>query len=156
MTKLERNALIFVMASGVLSQCVHAADPIRPDPKLTPGVTVSVPLARLCKPGYASSVRNVPESEKSSVYREYGITHHARGEFEVDHLISLELGGANDIRNLWPESYQTKPLNAHVKDRLEDRLHALVCHGKVSLKDAQKAISADWVRAYRKYIGEKP
>lgn len=49
-----------------------------PDRKLTPGATVSVPLSKLCEKGYASSVRNVPESIKKQAYEEYGITSHRR------------------------------------------------------------------------------
>jgi hypothetical protein len=86
---------------------------------------------------------------KAEVYR--GITHHAAGEYEVDHLISLELGGSNDIKNLWPESYRTEPWNAHVKDKLEDRLHDLVCAGRISLAEAQRAIATDWIAAYRRF-----
>jgi hypothetical protein len=96
----------------------------------------------------------VPESVKKEVYAEYHITHHSKGQYEVDHLISLELGGSNDIKNLWPESYLTDPWNAHVKDKLENRLHRLVCTGKITLKEAQDAISKDWIAAYIKYISE--
>jgi hypothetical protein len=64
----------------------------------------------------------------------------------------LELGGSNDIRNLWPQSYTTKPLNAHTKDALEDHLHALVCAGKVPLLQAQHDISTDWPAASKKYM----
>jgi hypothetical protein len=103
-------------------------------------------------PAYAKSVRHVSGKVKAQVYREYGIAHHAAGEYEVDHLISLELGGSNDIKNLWPESYRTEPWNAHVKDKLEDRLHALVCAGRLSLPEAQKAIATDWIAAYRRYV----
>ena len=56
-------------------------------------------------PSYAHSVRNVSAATKRAVYAEYGIASHQPGKYEVDHLISLELGGSNDIRNLWPESY---------------------------------------------------
>jgi hypothetical protein len=34
---------------------------------------------------------------------------------------------------------------AHVKDKLEDRLHALICPGKLPIKQAQHEIAVDWV-----------
>src|SRR5579875_1471470 len=43
------------------------------------------------------------------VYREYGVEHHQSGAHEIDHLISLGLGGSNDIRDLWPENLDTQP-----------------------------------------------
>ena len=89
------------------------------------------------------------------IYRAYGITKKQRSggsHFEVDHLISLELGGADVAENLWPQSYETQPWNAHVKDKLEDRLHALVCSGKMPLEQAQRDIAADWIAAYHKYV----
>ena len=133
--------------------------PIRPDPTLTPGKWQEppVPLSVLCTPGYSATVRNVPESLKDKVFERYGMDpkHIVRGAYEIDHEISLELGGTNDIENLWPESYVTEPWNAHKKDRLENRLHWLVCHGKLELSDAQKAISGDWIAAYQLYVGDK-
>jgi len=75
-------------------------------------------------------VRAVPQGIKQEVYREYGITSHGRGDYEIDHLIPLELGGSNSIKNLWPESYRTLAWSARVKDRLENKLHELVCSGK--------------------------
>jgi hypothetical protein len=73
----------------------------------------------------------------------------------VDHLISLELGGSNSIRNLWPESFSTQPWNARVKDRLENRLHREVCSGRMSLHDAQRAIATNWIDAYNTYVGAR-
>jgi hypothetical protein len=103
-----------------LTQVVLAQQPtpIVPDPKLTPGDTFDITAQDLCVPGYAKKVRNVPQEVRREVYREYGITSHGRGDYEVDHLISLELGGSNSIKNLWPESYRTSPWNDRVKDRL--------------------------------------
>jgi hypothetical protein len=74
--------------------------------------------------------------------------------YEEDHLISLELGGnPRSPDNLWPEPW-FGPWNAHIKDKLENTLHKMVCDGQISLGDAQKAIATDWVAAYKKYIGK--
>lgn len=126
--------------------------PISPDPQLTPGATLAVTTDDLCVPGYTQMVRDVPVEVKREVYAEYGITHHEPGEYEVDHLISLELGGSNSIKNLWPESYETQPWNAHVKDALEDELHRRVCSGELDLKTAQHDISTSWIQAYKQYF----
>ena len=127
-----------------------------PNPAMTPGDVLTTDVARICTPGYSKTVRDVPESLKNAVYREYGITHHAPYSYEVDHLVSLELGGSNSIRNLWPESYTSKPLNAHVKDRLENKLHELVCSGQLGLATAQHAEATNWVQAYITYVGPLP
>ena len=131
-------------------------EPILPDPKLTPGDVFDVTAEDICVPGYTKKVRNVPQSLKEEVYREYGVTVHHRGDYEVDHAIPLELGGSNSKRNLWPQSYRTRPWNARVKDRLENRLHELVCSGQLDLATAQKAIASNWIAAYKKYVGPEP
>jgi hypothetical protein len=125
-----------------------------PNPSLTPGDTLEVTFKDLCTPGYTQKVRNVPDSVKTQVYQEYGITSHKPGQYEVDHLISLELGGSNSIKNLWPESY-TGDWNAHIKDKLENQLHNLVCNKKIDLKTAQQDIATDWIAAYKQYM-DKP
>jgi hypothetical protein len=149
--------LRLLLLACVLTPSLRAQQPtpILPDPKLTPGDVFDVTAEDVCAPGYSRKVRNVPPSVKEQVYREYGISTHPRGSFEVDHLISLELGGSNSIRNLWPESYHTT-WNARVKDRLENRLHQLVCAGKLDLKAAQQAIASNWIDAYKKYVGPEP
>jgi hypothetical protein len=131
---------------------LRAAPPILPDPKLTPGATLPVTRDDICVPGYSRKVRNVPAAVKRQAYAEYGIRHHLPGEYEVDHLISLELGGSNSIKNLWPQSYRTRPWNARVKDQLENKLHELVCSGQLDLKTAQHDIAADWIAAYKNYF----
>jgi hypothetical protein len=99
--------------------------------------------------GYTRTVRNVPFSEKDQVYAEYGITHHTAGEFEIDHLVPLELGGSNDIANLWPEAASPTP-GFHEKDQVENYLHDQVCSGAMSLKDAQKQIATNWLAVYNR------
>ncbi len=114
-----------------------------PDPALTPGaVFAGVTVAQICTPGYATSVRSVSASEKRQVYAEYGVVDVA-GAHEVDHLISLELGGSNAITNLWPEPY-AGPYGAHAKDAVENYLHAQVCAGRIALADAQRGIATRW------------
>src|SRR5690242_12648361 len=95
-----------VTAPNATAPRVIASAAFLPDPKLTPGaVDPRLTEAVLRAPGFTtSSYRDVPDSEKAKVYAEYGIGSHPAGEFEVDHLISLELGGSNELANLWPQS----------------------------------------------------
>src|SRR6266481_5314453 len=149
--------IVVALALLVFSTVVFADQPapIRPDSKLTPGATFDVTLQDVSVPGYSKKVRNVTAELKREVYAEYGITEHQPGQYEVDHLIPLSIGGSNSIKNLWPESY--RPVwNARVKDRLEDRLHALVVNGKLDLETAQREIATDWIAAYKKYVGPSP
>ena len=76
-------------------------------------------------------------------------------QHEIDHLISLELGGSNAILNLWPEPYAGR-WGARTKDVLENRMHSLVCSGQLSLAAAQHQEAANWVAAYRRYVGSQP
>lgn len=133
-----------------------------PDPKLTSGDTLDVSTETLCKPGYSASVRNVPESEKKAVYAEYGIKYY-KGigkDYEIDHFLSLEIQGSNKIINLWPEPMHINlngyDVGAKTKDLEENRLHRLVCEGKISLKQAQDDIRKDWIAAYKRDIGPLP
>lgn len=103
------------------------------------------------------TVRNVPESVKRAVYIRDGVpggNHKGISglyAYEVDHRISLELGGSNDASNLMIQSYDG-PCNAHLKDRLENKLHALVCSNVIPIQEAQTVIYDDWEAAYKKYI----
>jgi uncharacterized protein YceK len=125
-----------------------------PNHSLTPGVAYAVTTARICTPGYAESVRDVPESEKHAVYDRYGVVDVPYAH-EVDHLISLEIGGSNSIRNLWPEPYAGK-WGARTKDQVENALHDLVCSGRLGLKAAQRIEASNWVAAYKRYVSPVP
>lgn len=119
-----------------------------PDKACTPGAVFSdVTVKQICTSGYSSSVRNVPVEVKDQVYAMYGIRSHFAGQYEVDHLISLELGGSNDISNLWPELANPRP-GFHEKDTVENYLHQQLCDGKMSLKKVQELIAGDWHQVY--------
>lgn len=145
-----------VLAASVAGSAVHlmhnSGPLVLPDPKLTPGVVDKhATKDKICEKGYAGKVRHVTESDKKAVYAAYGIRSHKPGQYEIDHLISLELGGMNDRENLWPQSY-TGTMNAHMKDALENKLHQMVCEGTITLEEAQKDISENWIESYEKYI----
>lgn len=123
-----------------------------PDANLTPGVVRPISEAEVCQAGELGPAREAPISLQLAVFQEYGITHPEVGAYEVDYLITPELGGASDIRNLWPEPYFTTVWNARVKDALEDRLRDMVCQGELNLATAQHDLSADWIAAYKKYF----
>ncbi len=120
------------------------------DSACTPGaIFASATKDQICQPGYSKNVRDVPESEKNQAYAEYGITSHTTGRYEVDHLISLELGGSNDIANLWPEAAEPRP-GYHEKDKVENYLHAQVCSGAIPLQEAQQQIATNWLAVYNR------
>ena len=119
-----------------------------PDKACTPGAIIpSATSDEVCQRGYSKSVRNVPNSEKDHVYQEYEVLSHSPGQYEVDHFISLELGGSNDISNLWPEAADPKP-GFHEKDKVENYLHEQVCNGTIALDAAQKEIAGNWLNVY--------
>ena len=121
-----------------------------PDSACTPGaIFPNATQQDICRSGYSRSVRNVPVSEKDQAYAEYGITHHSTGQYEVDHLVSLELGGSNDIANLWPEAASPKP-GFHEKDKVENYLHDQVCSGAMPLQEAQTEIATNWLAVYNR------
>jgi hypothetical protein len=126
-----------------------------PDPTCTPGVlatrvTQANIKATICTPGYTSSVRPAPsvtDPLKTAAERAYGLSVDFR--IEYDHLVPLELGGANDVRNLWPEppTSPTQKTTANAKDDVENVLHDRVCNGSITLADAQRNIATDWTTA---------
>ena len=108
-------------------------------------------MLQICVPGYSRTVRDVSEATKNQVYAEYSITNRVTGQYEIDHLIPLELGGSNAITNLWPEPAEPRP-GFHEKDILENTLHALVCAGPLDLGVAQHAIASNWYQTYQQYV----
>ena len=139
-----------VTYSLTLTSCQFRDGGQLPDPACTPGaidpaVTQQNIGSTICRSGYTETVRP-PESETERAkfdvaYPAYNVGHYVRSE--LDHLVPLELGGANDIANLWPEvGKQPNP-----KDKVESELRRAVCGGKASLAAAQQAIATDWMTA---------
>lgn len=138
--------------TGTLTGPCHTQDGGQlPDPACTPGAyDPAITAAVLCAPGYTTSGYRAPSSETSNF--KYHVAEPAYGMTnvpgELDHLVSLELGGSNDASNLWVEA---GPI-PNPKDAVENKLHAWVCAGGAGvaqgrLHDAQIAIAADWMTA---------
>lgn len=122
------------------------------DTRFTPGVVRTTDVQEICHGGSTKQFRNTTQAMKNEVYKEYGAKRKqgiCTGGCEVDHLISLEIGGADDVKNLWPQPSQPKP-GFHEKDKLENWLHTQICTGKMSPQEAQSGISADWYSMYLK------
>jgi len=114
-----------------------------PDPNCSPGAILTTDVATICTPGYSASVRDVSKSTKNKVYAMYGIKSHTTGEYEIDHIISLSLGGSNEISNLYPMPAAPYP-GYKEKDKAENKLHELVCNNRIPLASAQYMISHNW------------
>jgi hypothetical protein len=108
---------------------------------------LTIDTSAICVSGYTETVRDVPTSKKEQVFAEYGIDWSLHSGYEVDHVISLELGGSNDIANLYPESYSIQ-YGARVKDKLENYLHDQVCGGNLAIAIARQEIATDWLKYY--------
>lgn len=134
--------------TGSLTGPCHTRDGGRlPDPKCTPGAyDPAITAAILCSPGYRTSGYRPPESQTErfkfgQAYPAYGIPDGTRSE--LDHLVPLELGGANDAANLWPEVGSIP----NAKDAVERHLHDAVCSGRVTLAAARRAVAVNWETA---------
>lgn len=134
---------------------------VLPDRACSPGAYYSgLTTSVICAPGFSTkTIRNVSESEKHAVELEYGLAPKSYGRtLEIDHIVSLELGGSNDIANLFP---QMATLPNHqpgfkVKDKLENEVHDAVCSGQLSLRSAQQQIASNWKLLYKKLFGVAP
>lgn len=126
-------------------------DAALPIAAFTPGATWTVAADELCAAANRERL-DIPAAVRDVVLRNYRMTSVSADDYELDYLITPELGGAPDARNLWPQRYASGIWNAHVKDQLEDLLPAMVCEGKVPLQTAQHDIAVNWIAAYKRYF----
>ncbi|MFE2408707.1 hypothetical protein ACFXDE_10215 [Kitasatospora sp. NPDC059408] len=134
--------------------CSRAHLPL-PDPSCTPGaynpaVTQATIQKTICVSGWTATVRppaSYTNALKAQQIAQYGYSDTNPADYEEDHFVPLELGGApRDPRNLWPEPrYGNEP--AQSKDTVENRLKKAVCGGQVTLDAARRAIASDWTTA---------
>lgn len=152
--------VVFVATPSPLAHCHHYHGHLLPDPRFTPGEIATTDTSLLCAANYTArpGVRHVSGNLKRLTYALYAVRRTDSTVIpplrivgviprdsiccEIDHLVSLELGGGNAPSNLWPEPYS----DATAKDLVENGLHWLVCHGRLPIGVAQKGIAGNWVR----------
>ncbi|MCY4507228.1 MAG: hypothetical protein OXG35_09745, partial [Acidobacteria bacterium] len=128
----------------------------RPRQDLTPGSVLPVGVDEICAGG-VTGVPAVAAPVPRQVFEAYGVDYGRAAEYELDFLITPELGGAADPRNLWPQPYRAGVWNAYVKDELERELQDLVCQGTLDLATAQRELANDWIAAYkRRFDTDRP
>lgn len=156
---------LIALTIGALAASTSIVPSSVPNAQLTPGVVrPDLTLDQICHTKWGKDERMVTAAMKGAVMKAYGMSPGAcpSGKLEIDHLISRELGGADDIRNLWPQCYEKEPpapklsaeWGAHKKDRLENALHVDACAGKVTLDQARAALTGDWRKAYVARFGQ--
>jgi hypothetical protein len=165
-----RVALLLALILASSSALAHFRTLPRHD--LTPGVVRTLTAAQICKTKWGADTRGVTAKMKKDVMAAYKFSIKAcpftlaSGErarrVEIDHLIPRSIGGADDVKNLWPQCYEptnpdkSKQANgAHKKDRLETYLHRKVCEKRAAklLKQYQTKIRRNWLSLYREIYG---
>jgi hypothetical protein len=130
-----------------------------PDSVCTPGaINPTVTAEVLENPSFRTSCirgQATSEAQKSDTYRRYEIPHPSPNTgstqtCELDHLISLELGGADTLDNIWPQcgpdGVALSERYFKRKDGVENFLARQVREGKMPLDEAQKGIASDWTQ----------
>ena len=170
-------------------------DPVRTPGAVNPQVTQQNIKDNICNRQWSTKQIRPPAEYtgklKRKQLREYGDTvHQARAQlinpntgkvdttrcvahsdnmacYEEDHLIPLEDGGhPTDLRNLWPEPYNTRfggvIMGAHQKDVVETFIHDEICRDiphsnknshipattSIPLKRGQEILAGDWYACY--------
>jgi hypothetical protein len=144
-----------VLAAALIASISPAlASPVIPDPTITPGVVRTTDAFAVCDHN-TRELRHASRARAEIIMRTHEISMTDRADYEIDHLIPLGIGGADDNANLWPQPRKTieTEWTAERKDVLEHKLHAMVCKGEIEITDAQAAFAQDWTAAWTVYIG---
>jgi anti-sigma factor RsiW len=148
---LTVGARLLLPGSQTASPTVPSPTQSLPIARFTPGATSPASAQDLCS-GAVPARRVVRTAVRQDVLQKYQMAHVAPSEYELDYLITPELGGVGDAQNLWPQRYEAGMWNARVKDDLESLLPRLMCAGTVDLAMAQREIAGNWIDAYKKYF----
>ena len=144
------TAALIVTAQAAFAQTTI----VWPDPTLTPGAVRTTDVDDICSTD-TRSLRHGSRERSDLIYERYGVARSDEMQYTLDHLIPLEIGGADTIENLWPEPRRSLAgeWDDTRKDQLERRLEVLVCGDELDVREAQRAISEDWTEAWKRFVG---
>ncbi len=128
---------------GGSAPAVAGFEPLLPNPKLTPGRIAKRP----------ADTRGVTERMREKVFQRYKIPVERRSKYTIDLLIPKELGGADAIENLWPQKLDARPYGPRRKQLLARRFLEFIAAGQMTLAEAQREMSEDWISAFVIHIG---
>ncbi len=140
--------------AAVTASCSQDYLPL-PDPACTPGalnpdVTQSTIDSTICVSGWTATIRpstSYTNKLKTQGIIDYGYSDTSLSDYEEDHFLPLELGGApKDPKNLWPEPHAGDE-NSSSKDSVENAVKKAVCAGQATLSAAQDAMLTNWTTA---------
>jgi len=134
-------AVLLLLNSGPY---LHSNGFLLPDPKLTPGAVRTIEPEVYCHQR-TGPLRRISAATKDSVYKAFGwsLKKHPKGE--IDHLVPLELGGADVRQNLW---FQPAP-EFYAKDSVENWARKQVCAGLLNGVWVQELFKTDWTHLYQ-------
>ena len=127
----------------VLASHVRGQEALLPNPKLTPGRVAQNPKDR----------GGVTVEMEQKVFARYRLPWSSRAAFKIDHLIPLELGGADTIDNLWPQSLRARPYGPERKELLTEVLLQRIARKQITVEQAQEQIRTDWIDAFIDHLG---
>jgi hypothetical protein len=130
-----------------------------PDPACTPGAFNPTLTAEVLQnPEFRTSCvrsQTTTEEDKTKTYAWYATPPPQSNSgvmqtCELDHLISLELGGADTLDNIWPQCGPPGVVLVEryfkEKDTVENYLAKQVKEGALDLTEVQKGIASDWTQ----------
>jgi hypothetical protein len=121
-----------------------------------------MPASKICtaRAAQKNSVNFFQKWKVHLAYRKAGANYlehcQVSGDCKIDHLISLNLGGSKNIKNLWPQAYNGTQWNGQLKDKLENELSRQVCQEKMTVREAQSLIAVNWIEAYCQIFKDEP
>jgi hypothetical protein len=148
--------ILLATALIVTVQAASAQAIVWPDPTLTPGAVRTTDVDDICSTD-TRSLRHGSRERSDLIYERYGVSRSDEMQYTLDHLIPLEIGGADVVDNIWPEPRRSLAgeWDDARKDQLKRRLAVLVCSGELDVETAQRAIAEDWTEAWKLYVGGK-